>query len=256
MGRPRLYSTELEQQTAIRARKARYYARYAHTPSPMAPLNKPNRNRDSICNQMRKRYHRHQEMLTLTPGAKPKGKSKRSPRKGSTTSSTAPERQVHVYTINRFAEVNHRAHHRAHDDPLSQLSATVATADEDLLQITAGDPAAYAALVYNQCLDSSRKADNNLSHNADAAIKDTCCSEVVGDSISQIEALFAPVHQSLDGILQIDGVGPAYQAADAVAKRFRNVLGFLEDLKSEALLGRASLAVAHRKGSLLYQLGA
>jgi hypothetical protein len=117
----------------------------------------------------------------------------------------------------------------------------VLAAGEELAQIISGTPAAYAALVFDRFLKSS--CDGTVS-----------TPDVIGGAISEIEALFNPVHQYMDEILQIDGVGQAYQAAEEIARRFRTVLGFLKDLKCESLMGLAALKAAHGKGVLLYQM--
>jgi hypothetical protein len=109
----------------------------------------------------------------------------------------------------------------------------------------AGSPTTYAATIFIRC--------QGAADDANIATQDVCCSEIIGQAIWDIEIVFTRVRQSLDQILQIDGVGLAYRRAEEVARRFQTVLGFLEDMNCEALLGSTSLIAAHKKGKLLYQ---
>jgi hypothetical protein len=226
MPRPRVHFSEVAKQEALRASKARYYTKQV-TNVPLA-LPSPESNAGT-------------EMRSGLKCAY-------------ATARSIPEKLVFIpISESRFlfsfllffflksAALDSKVDTPAEEDPVDTLSAKVVAADQALDKITAGCPVSYAAHVYDRL------------HKAAQMAPDDQCSDIIDDAIQAIQGLFAPMPSLLDEILQLDGYGPAYQAAQKVVRRFKTVIGFLEDMQCEQLLGTANIISMHQQGALLHQ---
>ena len=112
-------------------------------------------------------------------------------------------------------------------------------AHKKLEDMIAGSPALYASLIYDKFYEANQCALPTDS--------------ILDTPLEAIEDLYHLIKSLIHKILQLDSVGPVYQVTADIVKRFQEVLGFLEDMKTESLLSSAALIARHEEGSLLYQ---
>jgi hypothetical protein len=108
-----------------------------------------------------------------------------------------------------------------------------------LTELLSGSPSAYVASIYNRSIPMLSSA--------------TVSMNVISDSLSNLNGMQRAVAKLMDGILQLDGVGEAWQTADETSKRLKQVVNFVEDIYCNALLGASVLVDMHSRGELLFQ---
>jgi hypothetical protein len=122
---------------------------------------------------------------------------------------------------------------------LESLSLDALAIDNKLTDYLSGPPSTYAASIYDRCIPTSSSTAVRM--------------EVIIDPLANLNAMQRVVSGIMVNILQIDGVGKAWQAADKTNKRLKQVVTFVEDIYCYALLGASELIETHRKGDLLFQ---
>jgi hypothetical protein len=123
---------------------------------------------------------------------------------------------------------------------LESLSADVLSVDMKLTEVLSGTPSAFAASVYEKCIPTSASTTVSL--------------KVISDVLEDINAMQRTVGGLMDKILQIDGVGKEWKAADKTCQRLRQVVIYLEDIYCHGLLGASVLVDMHCRGEMLFQL--
>jgi hypothetical protein len=108
-----------------------------------------------------------------------------------------------------------------------------------LTELLSGSPSAYVASIYNRSIPTPSSA--------------TVSVDVISDSLANLNEMQRAVAKSMDGILQLDGIGEAWQTADETNKRLKQVVILLEDIYCNALLGASVLVDMHCRGELLFQ---
>jgi hypothetical protein len=122
---------------------------------------------------------------------------------------------------------------------LESLSADVLSVDMKLTEVLSGTPSAFAASVYEKCIPTSASTTVSL--------------KVISDVLEDINAMQRTVGGLMDKILQIDGVGKEWKAADKTCQRLRQVVIYLEDIYCQGLLGTRVLVDTHCRGEFLFQ---
>jgi hypothetical protein len=97
----------------------------------------------------------------------------------------------------------------------------------------------YAANIYDRCHQTLRTNGNVRA--------------ILDSSIETLEGSKTQVNRLLDKILQVDGIGPAYQKTENVVKRFSEVIIFLDDLYCGLLMGSDVFLETHKTRSFVYQ---
>jgi hypothetical protein len=122
---------------------------------------------------------------------------------------------------------------------LEILSADALAIDAKLTELLSGSPSTYVASIYNRSIPTPPSAAVAL--------------DVITHSLANLNEMQRAVAKSMDGILQLDGVGEVWQAADKTSTRLKEVVNFLEDIYCNALLGASVLVDMHSRGELLFQ---
>jgi hypothetical protein len=124
--------------------------------------------------------------------------------------------------------------------PLERLSADALSVDTKLTELLSGTPSAFAASVYEKCIPTSASTMVSM--------------KVISDVLQDINTMQRTVGGLMDKILQIDGVGKEWKAADKTCQRLKQVVIYLEDIYCHGLLGTRVLVDTYCRGEMLFQL--
>ena len=133
---------------------------------------------------------------------------------------------------------------------MASLSAEALAVDTKLTELLSGTPSEFAASVYDQSLPTNDCVDQSIP----TLTSSNVCIEVISGELQHINSMQRTINILMDKILQLDGVGKEWQAADKTSRRLKEVVTLLEDIYCNCLLGDSVLVDLHRKGGLLFQL--